>query len=77
MKEQLTEVEKMVKIKWTNKYSGETGYVESVSAKNRCFINTPNKKDAKAYSEKAIKGVLTKLESYGEAENNDFEVVKA
>lgn len=67
----------MVIIKWTNKYSGETGYVESVSAKNRYFINTEKKKDAKRYSEKAVKGILTKLESYGEAENNDFEVVKA
>lgn len=67
----------MVIIKWTNKHSGETGYVESVSSKNKCFINTANKKDAKKYSEKAVKGILTKLESYGEAENNDFEVVKA
>ena len=67
----------MVKIKWTNKYSGETGYVESVSSKNRCFINTPNKKDAKSYSEKSVKGILTKLESYGETENNNFEVVPA
>lgn len=67
----------MVIIKWTNRYSGETGYVESVSSKNRCFINATKKKDAKRYSEKAVKGILTKLESYGEAENNDFEVVKA
>ena len=70
-------IEKMVKIKWTNKYSGETGYVESVSSKNKCFVNTFEKKEAKEYSEKAVKGILTKLDSYNETENNTFEVVPA
>lgn len=65
----------MVIIKWINKYSGETGYVASVSTKNRCFVNTFDADMAKGYSEKAVKGIISKLESYGEAENNDFEVV--
>ena len=42
----------MVKIKWTNKFSNETGYVASVSAKNKCFVNTFDKNEAKEYSEK-------------------------
>lgn len=67
----------MVKIKWTNKFSGETGYVASVSAKNRCFFNTFDKKEAKGYSEKAVKGILTKLDSYNETENNTFEIEPA
>ena len=67
---------KMAKIKWTNKYSNETGYVASVSAKNRCFVNTFDSAEAKEYSDKAVKGILTKLESYNETENNIFEVVE-
>ena len=67
----------MVKIKWTNKFSNETGYVASVSAKNKCFVNTFDKNEAKEYSEKAVKGILTKLGSYNETENNIFEVVEA
>lgn len=65
----------MVKIKWTNKYSNESGYVASVSAKNKCFVNTFEKSEAKEYSEKAVKGLMTKLESYNETENNTFEVI--
>ena len=67
----------MVKIKWTNKYSNETGYVASVSSKNKCFVNTYELDEAKEYSEKAVKGVLTKLDSYNETENNVFEIIPA
>lgn len=67
----------MVKIKWTNKYSNETGYVASVSAKNKCFMNTFEESEAKEYSEKAVKGILTKLESYHETDNNVFELITA
>ena len=35
----------MVIIKWTNKYSNETGYVASLSTKNKCFNNTFEKSD--------------------------------
>ena len=65
----------MVIFKWTNKFSGETGYVASLSAKDECFINTYDEAKAKKYSEKSVKGILKKLENYGETENNDFEVV--
>ena len=67
----------MVKIKWTNKYSGETGYVAQISTKNKCFVNTYDLNEAKEYSEKAVNGLLTKLESFHETDNNTFEVVHA
>jgi hypothetical protein len=62
-------------IKWTNKYSKETGYVGSVSNKKRCFHNS-DLSGAKQYGdEKSAKRAITQLTSYGEAENNDFEIV--
>ncbi|MBR2539427.1 MAG: hypothetical protein IKE85_01170 [Mogibacterium sp.] len=67
----------MVKIKWTNKYSNETGYVAALSNKEQCFINTFDESEAKAYSEKAVKGIMTRLESFHETDNNIFEVVQA
>jgi hypothetical protein len=65
----------MVIIKWTNKYSNETGYVASLSTKNKCFNNTFEKSEAKQYSEKAVASLMAKLESYNETENNIFEVI--
>ena len=65
----------MVIIKWTNKYSNETGYIKSVSTKNECFINTFDENEAKQYSEKSVTGILNKLEKYNETEDNIFEAV--
>lgn len=65
----------MVIIKWTNQFSNETGYVASVSAKNECFINTFEEAKAKRYSEKSINGIMKKLASYHETENNIFECI--
>ena len=65
----------MAIVKWTNKFSGETGYIASVSTKNKSFINTFEKSEAKEYSDKYVKNVLSKMEEYGETENNDFEVI--
>ena len=62
-------------IKWTNKYSGETGYVASLAAKEQHFNNTFSADEAKRYSDKAVKGVITKLTNFGESENNDFECI--
>ena len=67
----------MVVLKWTNKYSGETGYVASVSTTAPCFVNTYDIEQEQRYSEKAVKGILTKLENYHETDNNIFEVVEA
>jgi hypothetical protein len=66
----------MVIIKWTNKYSNETGYVASLSTKNKCFNNTYEQSEAKRYSEKAVNNLMSKLESYHETDNNYFEVVE-
>lgn len=65
----------MVIIKWTNKYSNETGYVASLSTKNQCFINTFEESEAKQYSEKSVASLMTKLASYHETDDNDFEVI--
>jgi len=67
----------MVVLKWTNKYSGEIGYVASVSTKEQCFVNTFNMDEAKRYSEKAVKGILTKLDNYHETDNNIFDMIEA
>ena len=66
----------MVIIKWTNKYSNETGYVASLSSKNKCFNNTYEQSEAKRYSEKSVNNLMSKLESYHETDNNYFEVVE-
>lgn len=67
----------MVVIKWTNKFSGETGYVESIDRNNLHFINTFDIQTAKQYkAESVAKGMITKLISYGEGENNTFEIVE-
>lgn len=65
----------MVIIKWTNKYSNETGYVSSLSPKNECFINTFEEGKAKKYSEKSIASTLKKLEAFHETDDNIFEVI--
>ena len=62
-------------IQWTNKYSGEIGYVGSVSTKNRCFYNA-DRNGAKHYkSEKAAQKAIAQITEYGEAENNNFNVI--
>ena len=65
-------------IVWRNKYSGEQGYVAAVSAKGKHFISTTHREDAKRYCDRAAaKCAVTKLTSYGEAVNNDFEIMLA
>lgn len=60
-------------LKWRNKFSGETGYVKTVSPKSKCFFNTFNKEDAKKYtSEAMLNKDLAFLESIGEMYNNIF-----
>lgn len=63
-------------IKWTNKYSGETGYVASISRKEGHFINTYNREEAKDYSAKTVSKIINDLVSFGEAEDNVFEAVE-
>lgn len=63
-------------IKWTNKYSGETGYVASVSRKEGHFINTYNREEAKDYSAKTVSKIVHDLIAFGEGEENVFEVIE-
>ena len=64
----------MVIIKWTNKYSNETGYIASLSTKNNCFVNTFEQDKAKRYSEKSVPGIMKKMEAYHETDKNEVEV---
>ena len=65
----------MAIIQWTNKFSGETGYVGGVSTKNRCFYNA-EREGAKLYkSEVAAQKAISQITEYGEAENNNFAVI--
>ena len=63
----------MYNLKWTNKYSCETGYVKKVSKVKGYFENTFDKAEAKKYrSEKAVMTDIELLKELGEAENNHF-----
>ena len=64
----------MKAIKWTNKFSGESGYVESLA--DRHFINTWQIEYAAQYRSQAeAEKALDKLYEFGEDANNDFEIV--
>ena len=64
-------------LKWTNKFSGDTGFVESISSKEKHFVNTFEQKDAKVYASISIaKRMIASLRSMGEAENNDFDIIE-
>ena len=65
-------------LKWTNKYSGETGFVGKVFKSKGYFENAEEKAKAKKYaSENAASKDIIVLTELGEAENNVFEVVEA
>jgi hypothetical protein len=64
----------MYNLKWTNKYSCETGYVKKVSKAKGYFENTFEKAEAKKYrSMKAVQTDIELLTQLGEAVNNVFE----
>ena len=63
-------------IKWTNKFSGETGFVKSINKKEKHFDNTFNKAEARRYaSVGSATQIVNMLMSFGEGENNNFEIV--
>lgn len=64
-----------MKIKWTNKYSKETGFVESINSRDRHFVNTYDYDKAKTFTKTTVSKALKKLQEIGECENNDFEVI--
>ena len=64
-------------IKWTNKFSGEQGYVKSVKKTDGYFINTFDIDEAKTFSRQCdVVRAMNTLEAIGETENNDFEIVE-
>lgn len=66
-----------MKIKWTNKFSNESGYVRRVSNKDKHFINTFDESEAKTYkTARAAEAIIERLTDFGEAESNEFEVVE-
>jgi hypothetical protein len=64
-----------MKIRWTNKYSRETGFVKSVSKAKNCFINTFDASEARVFkSGKDAEKAIAMMTEMGEAENNIFTV---
>lgn len=67
----------MKKIQWTNKFSGETGYVASISKAKGYFINAETVEGARSFrSDKEVATAIQTLVELGEAENNLFEAVE-
>ena len=67
----------MVKIKWTNKYSNETGFVKDINNKEKHFVNTFDEAEAKVFKNvKAANTAISKLIEFGEGNNNNFEVIE-
>lgn len=65
-------------IKWTNKFSGEQGYVKTVRKADGFFTNTFDAAEAKVFSRQCdVAKAMNLLASFGECENNDFEAVEA
>ena len=64
-------------IKWTNKYSNETGYVMSLKKADGYFVNTFDVDEAKVFARPSdVSRAMNLLESFGEFEKNDFEAVE-
>ena len=67
---------KRINVKWTNRHSGESGYVKSVKSKRGYFENTFNQDEAKKYlNETMANSDIKLLNEIGEGKNNDFVVV--
>lgn len=60
-------------IKWTNKYSGEVGYVKKMNYRQRYFENTWNQKEAKIFSKDTVMKALELLQDY--CPDNIYEAV--
>ena len=62
-------------LKWTNKYSGEVGYVKNVSKTKGYFVNEWDRAKAKSYmNETMAQRDLAIIVEIGEAENNIFTI---
>jgi len=64
-------------LKWTNRVSGESGFVQSVLKSKGHFVNTWDIETAKIYkSENMLNKDLATLEEIGETKDNDFVAVE-
>lgn len=64
-----------MKIKWTNKWSGEVGFVKSINTKESYFENTFDEAEAKVFAKSTIARALKQLATF--ADWNDYETVSA
>ncbi len=53
-----------MKIQWTNKWSGEQGFVKEIHNKEQYFENTFDKKEAKMFSPRLVKKAVENLERF-------------
>lgn len=62
-------------IRWTNRFSGERGFVGEIKTKEGYFINAENFKDIKRYGSKApATTAINKLVLMESNKDNDFEI---
>lgn len=62
-----------MKIKWTNKWSGDTGFVKSINSKKKEFENTFDESEAKVFNKSVITRTIKQLDSY--CDWNTYEAV--
>ena len=61
-----------MKIQWTNKWSGEKGFVKEIHNKEKYFENTFDKMEAKMFSPRLVKKVVANLEQF--CPDNTYEI---
>ena len=61
-----------MKIKWTNKWSKEQGYVKVINKKGGYFENTFDVSEAKNFSSKSISNTLSWLNEH--ESNNTYDI---
>lgn len=62
-----------MKIRWTNKYSGEQGFVKSLNLRGNYFVNTFDKAEARVYKMTSIERILHMLNNF--CPDNVYEAV--
>ena len=63
----------MCKIKWTNRFSGEIGYVKKLNYRERYFENTWDEREAKIFSRDTVAKAIEKLSEY--CPQNIYEII--
>lgn len=64
-------------LKWTNHFSGEQGFVQSIVKAEGHFVNTYDVAEAKVFNRQCdITRALNVLALIGETADNDFEAVE-